>query len=205
MKNYLIGFFCFVISLSFGQIDTDQKKSNFFADASYGFSYRINSIPDGIPIFLRDHLQKIKSGTNLDLSVGFKIDQKNYIKLLFNNFSTSNEFNNIDQIRVNDKYSINFVGAAYGAEYTVGNNNNLANLEFGLGASMYSNKEVFPSNDIIDLRGSALTLFLAASYMFKVSEKLYLGPHVSYHYGSIRNFDVYLNETKVDSFKLEPD
>jgi hypothetical protein len=196
MKKLLfIAIIAFNVSLSHAQnsSDTTLTTQRFRIAVNGGFSRRLAKTADDVPANLKQYVNQLKSGYNIESDISYLFDDWG-VGIKYTIFKASNSISNVSVRDINgntrtgnlaDDISINFIGPSVSTKYSSKNLKHIFLFSAALGYMTYKNNAVII--DPYKITSSTFGSSLDANYDFKVIDKLYLGAHISFNGGTLKS------------------
>lgn len=160
-----------------------------------GYSYRMAKVGEGIPSFLHNYVQGLKSGYHIGFD-GHYFFSTWGVGLSYSLFNASNSIANVQATDVNgnvksgtmqDDITIQFVGPSAASRYISASHKHVFVSAFALGYLSYQDKLSFAGQSKIT--GSTLGGSLDVGYDYQIAKQFYVGAKIAFMGGVIKKID----------------
>ncbi len=205
--------FSFLIMISIGHAQpSDVIASKFFLDVGYGYGLRTSKAPSGK--VEKDMYDNVKSGGNLNLEFGYKLNPQSSLSVAFNRYGFSGTVNSntLTIANVNfgsgtwkSKGNISFVGPKYNYHFDTSNKGQFS-AGLGLGLLSYKSEDIINANISsvrAETKGNSFGVIATADYYYFITKNLAIGAKLGLITGRLSKVKVTSGgntvEQKIDS------
>lgn len=189
----------FLSLVSFAQNNDSKPNSRFFANASYGFSWQTASIGPTSSSEEKQFYSDLSNGYGLEFGIGYKLRNKQFLRAIYNNFSSEANFRSL----IFGESSMNYYGLSYGVIYDVADRHEFI-LETGLGYNTLHYKFKDPEFTLHQ-KGGNIAFNTQASFLFGINNQIKAGPSLSYFAGTLSSVQESINNGPYETFTLNDD
>ena len=162
------------------------KQSKVTVMASAGYAWRTAKIPSGTAYYLKNHLEKLTSGFNFDISAYHRIGPNMGLGLKFNRYSASAQTSPAG-VYLSTKDRIIFIGPSFMYSNFERETPHKIYYDMAIGYVQYTSN-TFVNTQKIENKGSALGLYSTIGYQYAVNRSFLIGPQIGFGLGVLKSY-----------------
>ena len=162
------------------------KQSKVTVMASAGYAWRTAKIPSGTAYYLKNHVEKLTSGFNFDISAYHRIGPNMGLGLKFNRYSASAQTSPAG-VYLSTKDRIIFIGPSFLYSNFERETPHKIYYDMAIGYVQYTSN-TFVNTQKIENKGSALGLYSTIGYQYAVSRSFLIGPQIGFGLGVLKSY-----------------